>query len=487
MSDTPTKITNTTKESNFQLYTLILAFLLFIFLSLHYSFFATHSPKVDSDVNLMPKPLSKENIHDWGDSKLTSTNSGNFQVYINYPVVGIPKIDKVIKEYVDSEYKTAEKIFQSDKENQNIEVNIQYSSYFTESKNGTKYGSIIFNKMVNMDENAHPENSVQVFNVNITQEKFLAESEIIDFSQINPIINAIKEKLNQHNQYKNFTNEVTPGILDKLIITQKYLGVIADSNSIFPTYLGVVEIPLSYYDVHKYLKIDNLSYRDSGGDSIDSDSEQYTEVTISKVKKPKYAPTDKLIALTFDDGPGQYLTDILKLLKKNKSFATFYMIGDQIEGHEEGLRKVILDGHEIGGHSMDHLNLVKLNDADITYQLKNTNELIWRATGVLPTTFRPPYGNENKQVEEVAKNQNLAIINWSIDTEDWKSRNSDAVYREIMKQIKPGAIILCHEIYKSSVDAVSMAIPELIRQGYKLVTVSDLIGKTEPGKVYYNK
>jgi peptidoglycan/xylan/chitin deacetylase (PgdA/CDA1 family) len=147
-------------------------------------------------------------------------------------------------------------------------------------------------------------------------------------------------------------------------------------------------------------------------------------------------------------------------------------------------------GCEVIGHSWDHKNLAKLPAEDVRKQLMETNSTIEAVTGVAPTMFRPPYGAVSDTMKSVAEELGLAIINWNVDPEDWNTKDADAVYNAVMEQVKDRAIILSHEIYGSTLEAYTRLIPELLSQGYQIVTVSELLfythGRLTPGQVYYN-
>jgi len=195
-----------------------------------------------------------------------------------------------------------------------------------------------------------------------------------------------------------------------------------------------------------------------------------------------------IIALTFDDGPCSEVTSkILSTFEKHGGKCTFCVVGNKIKGKEELLKKAVQQGHQIIGHSWDHANLSKCSEEKINQELKDTNEEIKRATGITPMMYRPPYGAVSDKLKAISKNLNLALCYWSVDTLDWSHRNADKTYNSIINA-ESGSIVLCHDIHKPTADAVERAVPELIKKGCELVTVSELLGSNiEPGKIYYNK
>ena len=191
-----------------------------------------------------------------------------------------------------------------------------------------------------------------------------------------------------------------------------------------------------------------------------------------------------MIALTFDDGPSTHTRRILDTLTANNSRATFFIPGYMVIKYEDTARAIIEQGSEIGGHSWGHTQYTKYTADELRYDISSTNNDIFNATGFMPTFYRPPYGTTSDMIKSISAEMGMSIINWSIDSEDWKSRDPDKIYDDIMRDVKSGSIILCHDTYSTTADAMERVIPALIEQGYQLVTVSELLGEMEPGKVY---
>lgn len=202
-------------------------------------------------------------------------------------------------------------------------------------------------------------------------------------------------------------------------------------------------------------------------------------------------PSKPMIALTFDDGPGGYTNRLLDILAQNNANATFFVAGYMLDGREATLQRIVADGHDIGGHSWTHTQLTTQSAADVANEFICTREKIYSATGVDTRLVRPPYGSHNEQVRSIAANFGIVLINWNIDTEDWRTRNADAVYEAVVNNARDGAIILCHDIHGSTVDGMERAIPKLIADGYQLVTVTELMSHSEKpfaaGTVYSSR
>lgn len=192
-----------------------------------------------------------------------------------------------------------------------------------------------------------------------------------------------------------------------------------------------------------------------------------------------------LVALTFDDGPGQYTDELLDCLEENGAKATFYMLGQNVERYPDIVKRMNDLGMELSNHTYDHKDLTKLTVDQITEEIQKTSTLIQNAAGAAPDTLRPPGGSYNKTVQNQA---GMPIVKWSIDTKDWKTKSEDQTYQCVMDNVKDGSIVLMHDIHKWSVDAALRLIPDLLEKGYKLVTVRELAqakGITlENGQVY---
>lgn len=194
---------------------------------------------------------------------------------------------------------------------------------------------------------------------------------------------------------------------------------------------------------------------------------------LPKANRTKAVKTNKMVALTFDDGPDKTLTPrLLKTLKKYKVHATFFETGQNVSRYPQVTRAVLAGGNEVGNHSWNHPNFNSIGTAKTVSQVTRTNRAIYQATGTLPQYVRPPYGNitaaEGRSIEQ-------PIVRWSVDSRDWAYLNKNKDINEVMKDTRGGDIILMHDIHSQSVAAVPTIIKRLKAKGYKLVTVSQLL------------
>ncbi|MBR0598945.1 polysaccharide deacetylase family protein [Sinanaerobacter chloroacetimidivorans] len=199
-------------------------------------------------------------------------------------------------------------------------------------------------------------------------------------------------------------------------------------------------------------------------------------------------PYKPMVALTFDDGPSPLYTPvILDVLDEHNSAATFFVLGTEADRNRELLAEIIQRGNEIGNHSLNHRDFTKLSIEELNYQINTTQDIIEEATGYAPLVLRTPYGFVNV---DLMKELHMPVILWSLDTRDWESRDPEKIYDEVFENVKDGDIILMHDIYESSAEAVKQIIPELIERGFQVVSVSELSRLREvplqAGNIYSN-
>ena len=188
-------------------------------------------------------------------------------------------------------------------------------------------------------------------------------------------------------------------------------------------------------------------------------------------EKTEIDPGKPMVALTFDDGPGPRTSEILDQLKKYNAHATFFMLGKNVKSYPDAVKQMLKDGNELGNHSYDHQQLTKIDAEAIAKEVNDTNENIKNICGSPATVLRPPYGAIN---DTVKSSVGMPMILWNVDTLDWKTRNTQSTIDEVMRNLKDGDIILMHDIHEPSVQAALKLIPDLVSQGYKLMTVSEL-------------
>lgn len=224
---------------------------------------------------------------------------------------------------------------------------------------------------------------------------------------------------------------------------------------------GEIKITIPYNEIKNIINFEYEEKTNSVNSEINRQERDLSKFT-----------NKKLIAITFDDGPaGKTTSYLLDQLKEHDWKVTFFVLGNRVKQYPDIVRRAYEEGHEIGSHTYNHLNLKKLQDYEVYKEITHTNQLIEQTIGSIPKYLRPPYGSTNDQIKEIG---NMATILWDVDTEDWKSRNADSIYKEIMKNAHDGAIILLHDLYQTSIDGAIKAMTELEKQGYTFVTIDEM-------------
>ena len=184
-------------------------------------------------------------------------------------------------------------------------------------------------------------------------------------------------------------------------------------------------------------------------------------------------PGEKVIALTFDDGPHDVCTPrLLDGLKERGVHATFFLMGENIEGNEPLVRRMQEEGHLIGNHSYRHIQLTKAGEDKVCDAIEQTEEIISGITGTRPQYLRPPYGDWNDELE---CRMNLTTVFWTVDSLDWQLQNTSKIVQRVLKRAGNSDIILMHDIFPTSVDAALQIVDTLQGQGYTFVTVDELM------------
>lgn len=179
------------------------------------------------------------------------------------------------------------------------------------------------------------------------------------------------------------------------------------------------------------------------------------------------------VALTFDDGPSpKYTPLLLDGLKERNVRATFFLLGKNVKENQEVVQRMQAEGHLLGNHTYNHVQLNKIPETTARQEILKTNNEIYEATGKYPEYMRPPYGAWKKNMELCVE---MLPVFWDIDTLDWKSQNVDAILKAAGEEPEDGSIILMHDEYQTSVEAALLIIDRLKEKGYEFVTVDELI------------
>ena len=439
-----------------------------------------------------PTPLSDEKYY-FTDSRYSEIRSkfvirqtSREKVSIEYPITKNNKINKTIAQIINRD----------DRDFRYIATNVlSFNQPMTETisyqitHNNSAALSIIVNIKQDM-HGAHPvslthfwtfdKKSGEVISLNdLTEQSEKATREIVAAAR-----NNIKETIKQRQQAELDLNEtITQETLSNFVITDggNSLAWPIGQASLLPSAYGEMTIKVPIAAVAKYLQ--NPTAQKLA--NIPKPPEpKPTPKPAPAAPAPASTTGNKVIALTFDDGPGPHTAQLLDILDQHGAKATFFLIGSKVSSQANVVRSIHARGHQLGNHSWSHPELPKLPVDQIAGEIDRTNDVIKQATGVTPAILRPPYGAVNGLVLEQLRLRGMSSILWSVDTRDWADRNSDIVCSRAVTGARPGAVILMHDIHQTSVGAVPCILSALKQQGYSFVTVQGLLGNTTPGAGY---
>lgn len=371
----------------------------------------------------------------------------DYKFILSYPLIKNKKIDLKINNFVEENKK---KYNQNSDNIKSMIVNYEIQEY----KNIT---FVELNSFIYYEDDYVENNEIISFKTDtkeILKLKDIFNTPYYISKLTTKTINQDKQQINEENNF----------ILSKsgLVIKYNYLNKIK-------------EYKINYDEIETYLK-----------EEYKMDDIVIPVLTPTKRNLNKYK-NKKLIALTFDDGPSNNTKYFIKELQKRDALVTFFVVGNRVKKYEDVLKEAYLMGNQIGSHTYSHKNLLYLNEEEITKEIEKTNEAIYNVIGTKPTIIRVPYGNINKKIRSIS---NMNHILWNVDTLDWKYKNSNRVYKEIIKHAEDGNIILLHDIFKTSVNGVLKAIDELKKQGYEFVTIDEMVYlkniKLDKSKTYFN-
>lgn len=409
-------------------------------------------------------------------SKFVTRDNKREKVSIEYPITENEKINRLISESIDK----------IDRDFQNtVLLATVFDKPMTETisyqvtHNTSEALSIVVNIKQDMN-GAHPASMTQFWTFDkksgevVGLADFTEQSDEAAEAIISAAKNSISQTIKQRQQPEIDLNEIiNKEALSNFIITNNgnSLAWPFGQASLLPSSYGELTITVPISSVSKYLQ--NPTARKLA--NIPKPPEPKPELAPAPAA-PTPAPTtgNKVIALTFDDGPGPYTAHLLDILDQYGARATFFLIGSKVSGQASVVRSIQARGHQLGNHSWSHPELPKLSVDQIAGEIDRTNEAIRQATGVKPSILRPPYGAVNGVVLEQLRLRNMSSILWSVDTRDWADRNSQIVCSRAVAGARPGAVILMHDIHQTSVNAVPCILSSLKQQGYSFVTIQRL-------------
>ncbi len=373
---------------------------------------------------------------------LTEIENKDALVSINYPVTEVSALDEAISSYIN---KVRAEFKNSDYDGKpELNISYTYKEVNDEVINVSILTEIVTDKTVS---------KIKTFTYNKKSEKFLTMEDIVN--DLDVLDYDIKKEL--LSKYQDADMDYLSNVsYDFFTMDDENLTIYFN-----PTQLKDTNDELVYLDI----PLDSLNLL------IDVDREENTN-TYLNFKKNTINEEDKVVALTFDDGPSKYTKDILDILKKYDACGTFFLIGNKVSFYGEVLREMLSEGNEIGNHSYDHKYLTRLSEEEVKDEINKTQDEIKRVTGYTPTLFRPTYGGYNNTLKSYI---DLTFVLWDADSRDWSIKSTEGIMYNVFKDVKSGSIILFHDNHEYSVNALPSVIKELKKQGYKFVTVSELL------------
>ncbi len=364
----------------------------------------------------------------------------NYVISITYPKTNIKKLNQRIKNDILKEIK---KIKEKERETPYLinrdELNIDFEYFLFDNR----YINIILKS--DLYHGNTNQNSYELYSYLYDSKK----RKIIDikslFQNQESVYGLINDEIKNKYQLTITSTHNLP-----MIIMNNELKVYFITNKIYS-----VTIPLTELDLTIKWNLSN-----------EKEKEENTKIVSNIID-----PSKKIVAITFDDGPSQYTKDIIKTLKEYDCNATFFVLGNKVEAYQDIIKESIKNGNEIGNHSYNHKWLSRLSKEEIINQIEKTQNILKKTVNYTPTHLRPTYGSVNNKIR---KNTDLEITLWTIDTKDWRIKNVDRIVERALNNVSDGDIILMHDIFERSSNALKIMIPKLKEAGYQLVTISEL-------------
>lgn len=407
----------------------------------------------------------------WDRSDSITEIKKDYAIGINYPVIN-SKTDKTVvndaKKMLDDFKKEIKQFKTGKKENRAV-----YTTDYTIEKNSDNYVSVVYsihrvNPIREIDD-IHYRTKIY----NISSGKEITAEEIFDENYVAAVSEYVVDMFEQNPTY---ASETTTNLFKQntraeisnfsnFSFDENSLNLHFSAGKIFPTDMGHLTIAIPLRRVYSHMKINITDYT-----------------------PPVYDPDKPMVALTFDDGPYKPATSIiLDALESVGGRATFFILGERVANQKEMILRGNELGCEYGNHTWSHMNLSTATEDEISEQFKKTDEALYSVIGKESALLRAPYAAINDTVSKIS---GKPFIGWSIDTEDWNKKDTEAIKSSVLDNISDGDIVLMHDLYTSTANAAKDIIHTLSKKGFQIVTVSELMEAKEinliPGKVHYS-
>ena len=406
---------------------------------------------------------------EYGRPYIIKDNNGPLFAFIRFPQAG-NAADVYIFDWAHEIYLSAREALDALIEHDPYavgEINVHFDSHLIDEK----YAGVVMHGSFTHSHMDVPQEIVRTFNINASTGTLLDDASIISRDGHENVLEILHGRVLEKHPYVGETlADINERWLSHMVLGHDGITVMLDRYVHFSERLGTLSVTLPYNEIGPALLLSISLPEPEPVSLID--------------------PTRPIVALTFDDGPSRYTWRLLDILEAHGARATFCVLGDLSHANREVLIRAVEMGNEVIGHSWDHSRMVGMPEEEVRRQILDTSRAIEEITGIRTNIFRPPYGTIDDELKRISGELGYAILYWSIDPEDWRYRDADHVYEAIMRYMRNGSIVLSHDLYRSTVDAMERLIPRLIAEGYQLVTVSELLihahGSIEPGVVYIN-
>jgi len=415
-----------------------------------------------------------------GKAKLQVDRSQNWLIAAYYPSTSYKKINtdikKMITETIAETRQTSVELLK-DKNNKTSpnEVLIDFSSFVIDKH----YASFVFT-LITKDQLGESTQQIKTLVYDLTKETRTTLADIFTGNYLRKIAAETRKQLQ--------TAEITADLKRKTAVLRTTAPTLTcyENFSFEGTNLVVYFNQGELNSAKAAIAMNDLNFYLTAKLSFVKKDPMLLEETIYLERAAD--PTKKMIALTFDDGPNTPNTQrIVEILKANNAVATFFELGYRMEQNSSKMEMIINNDNQIGNHSFNHKIYTKITTAEMMDQIDSTNALMKQIVNLTASVVRPPNGSMN---DSVRQNIGYPMILWNVDSKDWESRNKDAIVKAVLSNLDDGDIIVMHDIYSSTADAIEVLVPELIKQGYQLVTIQEMFDTKEnpliAGKAYYD-
>ena len=373
--------------------------------------------------NLFPMEKENKNSNDILTSSIVYTNE-NTSINVDYPRFYNDNINEIVTDYL---YGYIKNFKSHDSEKKVLDMN--YELYYFKD-----YVNVVFNIENSLD---NVKNHNILINLKTNRLEYITSAYDKEYLN-NEINNLVSNK---------YSTEICDAIKKSNINNHTY--VISDKK--IDIYFNDIVLPKIDYILNVSIILSDDPVVESEGESFDV--------------------TKKYISFTFDDGPSKYTEDFINVLNSYGASATFFMLGNRMKYNEEIVKLVSSSSSEVGSHTYSHKYLTSLNKKEILNQINSTSILFNKITGKDIKYVRPPYGSYNDLVKETSV---YPLILWDIDPKDWLTRDSNKTYNNVIKHACDGCIIVMHDLYPETLEAIKMILPKLNEMNYEVVSISKL-------------